>query len=507
MVTQVSSTTVEVPKADSSLQSAGKERHFRALGRNVLLKNISETSRLFQMAFFVVIARRYGPAALGNLTVLLMIGSGVGLLIGDLGINTTTIARMGGSTKSEQREIVSQALFWKGVLCLVALVVMCSGMYVTKRSGTPLEIVWVALISLGVLWMEFLSALTNGVNRLDAEAWLRIVYRGVVYGGGAIVAYFVDLPGDMAYMAISTLAVVAVAFVLLEKRLVSLKICVPQNASLLWESVPVWVTQLAQLTYLKLDVVILGLLHVAAQETGWYAAAWKIADVLTALPSLLSAAALPLICGALPETNVFTIAPKYLKTMYILPFLFVLPLSIGAEWITGLLYGNGFVGTPRVLQILIWAIVPIFVHSFLVIVALATHRQSEAAKFAAATSILGILAAVFLVPQLGYQAMAVICLVANSIFASVMVYRFRNVTASTQWGVFLKCLGSALGIYGFCVVAHRALHPLLLILGGTMAYCVALLIVGVVSLRSVSQAWQFIGSLFWNRPADGVNLV
>src|SRR5215472_15771140 len=110
--------------------------HFQALGLNVLLKHASEASRLFQFAFFVIAARRFGAAGLGNLTVLLMVGSGIGLLLGDFGVNTLMIARMSGGTESERNKIASEALFLKSVLCAAAFVLMCGLMSLTKSAAS-----------------------------------------------------------------------------------------------------------------------------------------------------------------------------------------------------------------------------------------------------------------------------------------------------------------------------------------------------------------------------------
>src|SRR5260370_25761217 len=105
---QISSSVAVAPADGAPSIPAQAGRHFRRLGRNVLLKCMGETPRLFQMAFFVVAARRFGPAALGSLTALMMIGSGIGLLFGDLGINTTMIARMSGG-RVDARESASPA--------------------------------------------------------------------------------------------------------------------------------------------------------------------------------------------------------------------------------------------------------------------------------------------------------------------------------------------------------------------------------------------------------------
>ena len=458
------------------------------------------------MLFFVVVARRFGPTGLGDLTVLLMIGSVVGLVFGDLGVNTTLIARMNGAAGATRERIASTGLFWKIVLSALSFALMTAAMRLTVGFGTWPEILAVAVISCGSLWHEFLASLTNGVNRLDAEARFRLVFRAAVYGGGAVICFFLSLVDVLIFMAAAGVLVLGIAFVVLHLHVT------PVSGSrilpgFLREAVPVWVTQVAQLTYLKLDVVVLGVLHVAAQEVGWYAAGWKIVDVLTVVPALLAGAVLPLISGALPDTDASAIAPGYLKAMYILPFFFVLPLAIGAQWITHLFFGDAFLGTPAVLGILVWGLVPVSAHAFLATLSIAVRRQSEAAELGAATAVLGIVASVVLVPRLGYQSLAVVSLVANSLFAIAMIYRFRNVTGSTHWALGLKSLVGALAVYGLSQVFARSVPGLMLMVCGTAGYGLALLLLRIVTLQDFSRGWRFAGSLLYDRAAERAGAV
>ena len=494
--------TLGATQRDSTIATP-EPRHFRTFGRNLVLKNIGEMSRLFQMAFFVIAARRFGPAALGSLTVLLMVGSAVSLFTGDFGINTNLIARMSSCGDTERRSLVSQALYWKLILSLLAFGFMYFGMFLTRTFPTRTEILVIAVISVGGLWLEFFAALMNGLNRFDTEVWLRIVYRGVVFGGASLIALVCSLSADLIYMAIATAVIVPVVFFLISKRLIPLKLPTgsTRNSVLLRQSFPIWVTQLAQMTYLKFDLVILGLLHVQAQETGWYAAAWKIVDVLTTVPALMAMAALPIISGESAKSSIEAIVPRYLKALYVIPFVFALPLSIGSDWICRVLYGVGFTGTPYILRILAWALVPFFIHAFLAVLSVAVHRQSEAAKLAVLTSVLGMVAAVVLVPIFGYQAMAVVCLVANTFFALAMIYKFRQYTGSTQYVVAVKSTVSALAVYAACSYFSGYAHPLLLIVTGMAAYFLALLLSGVISVGNIKYAWQFAGGLVWNRTA------
>lgn len=491
--------------AATKTRAAGRHR---ALGRNVLFKNVGAASYLFSMVFFLVIARRFGPSALGDLTVLLMVGSVTGLIIGNLGVNTTMVAKMNGAAGAARRQVAAVGFFWKIVLSALSFVLMVAAMRFAVRFGTWPEVLAVAVISEGGLWVEFLSSLTNGVNRLDAEAKLRHAHRAAVYGGGGALAFFLGLTGVLIFMAGASIVVLSCAFFLVRARVVPVDL--PQNyariSCFLKEAVPVWITQISQLTYLKLDVVVLGVLHVAARDVGWYSAAWKIVDVLTVVPALLAAAVLPLISGALKDTSASDIAPGYLKAMYILPFFLILPLSIGAGWIARLLYGTAFTGTAEVLRILIWALAPYCVHAFLATVAVATGRQLEAAKLGAVTAVIGVLAAMILVPRFGYQAIAVISLAANSLFALALIRRFRNVTGSSQYALGLKSLAGGLAVYGLAVVLGGDIPPLAMTLGSVAAYGGVLLVLGVITPGDLHRARRVAGSLLWNRVVGKVSV-
>jgi O-antigen/teichoic acid export membrane protein len=480
---------------------AAQPTHFRALGINVILKNVGELSRLFQMFFFIVVARRFGPVLLGDLSVLLMIGSSVGMFIGDLGINTTMIARVNGSASLQRAKIVAESVFWKTFLGLGSVATMLVVMLLTGTTKSWIDMLAISVISLGSVWLDFLAAITNGLNRLDAEVWLRAAYRGLVYGLGAIFALFFSLSHDLLAMAFAALGVLLASYLVVGKLLIPLPFRWTSSYSLLRESLPVWVTQLAQLTFLRFDLVILGLLHVVAREIGWYSAGWKVVDALTTVPASMAAAALPLMSVGARGSNIAAIAPRYLKAAYVLPLFVVLPLTIGADGLSKLLYGPGFSGTPHILRLLAWALIPIFIHAFLSTVAVAAGRQSQAARMAAITSVLGLTAAIMLVPKFGYQYMAIVCLTANSLYAAAMVYRFRDLTHSMHVLTAIKSLASALAIFAVCLFFLKNVPWALLVIGGMLAYSLSLVTFGVVNLGHVGQAWRFFSSLLFKRPA------
>ena len=489
---------------NGKVQPIGASR-YRTLGRNVALKHVAETSRLFQIMFFLVVARRFGPTGLGDITLLLMIGSVAALVFGDLGLNVTVIARMSGSAEPARSNIASAGLLWKTVLSILSFIAMIAAMALWVRVGTWSEILAAALISCGSIWHEFIAALTNGMNRFEVEAWFRPLYRALVYGSGAAVCLFSGLEPALWCMGVAAIVVSSFGLGYVSGRLVQLEFPASLNVRLLRESVPVWITQLSQLTFFKLDIVLLGILHVGVRETGWYAGAWKIVDVLTTVPALLAGAVLPLISGDSPGTDASAIAPGYLKAMYALPFLFVLPLAVGANWVSRVLYGTAFVATARSLGVLVWALVPIGIHSFLANVAVATNRQYEAAKAGAFAASVGLAAAALLVPRLGYEWMAIISLAANFLFGLLLVVRFRDVTGSMQISVGLKALASALSVYAASLMFVHDIPAPVLMIGAAGSYGVMLLLLGVVTFKDVSRGWRVVGARVSSRSAERIS--
>ena len=98
--------------------------------------------------------------------------------------------------------------------------------------------------------------------------------------------------------------------------------------------------------------------------------------------------------------------------------------------------------------------------------------------------------------------MAVVSLVANSLFAIAMVHRFRTVTRSTHWVLGLKSLVSALVIYGLSLAVVGQVPGWLLSIGVIFAYGFALLLLRVVTLRDFNRGWRLAGSVLWNRAAE-----
>jgi hypothetical protein len=108
------------------------------------------------------------------------------------------------------------------------------------------------------------------------------------------------------------------------------------------------------------------------------------------------------------------------------------------------------------------------------------------------------------VPRFGYEAMAVVCLVANSAFACAMIYKFRDVTEGMQSSVAVRSVASALGVCGICSLLDVAAHPAAVVLGGTAAYCLLMILTGVVTVRHINGGWRLVGSLYGNPPANKV---
>lgn len=131
--------------------------------------------------------------------------------------------------------------------------------------------------------------------------------------------------------------------------------------SLLSRSWPLILSGIAVTVYMRIDLVMLGVM-IGEQAVGEYAAATRISTVWYFIPTLLAASLFPAIVNAKKQGDAFYMKrlQRYFDLNAALSYMVVLPLSFMAPWLIALLFGNQFSGAAPILSIHIWTSLFVF---------------------------------------------------------------------------------------------------------------------------------------------------
>jgi len=199
---------------------------------------------------------------------------------------------------------------------------------------------------------------------------------------------------------------------------------------LLKNSFPLFLTGMAILIYMKIDQVMLKELA-GVQSVGIYAAAVKLCEALYPLSVLVAGSLYPAILG-IKDTNP-TVYNSRLQKLYTLlvwgAFALAIPITILADWIIFILYGNDYSDSIIILRIYVWA--GIFV--FLSVVNNKWMVIENFQKYILLTSLIGMSSNIFLnvllIPRYGASGAAFATLISYGIGSYLCLFFFPKIRA------------------------------------------------------------------------------
>lgn len=131
--------------------------------------------------------------------------------------------------------------------------------------------------------------------------------------------------------------------------------------SLLRESLPLLVGGIAVTVYTRIDMVMIEAMRGAA-EVGVYSAAVRMSEVANFVPMVLAAGLFPsLVSAHAASRQEFSgRAGLYYDLSVAVALLFVVPVTLLAGPIIGILFGEGYTGAAPVLAVHVWSVVFVF---------------------------------------------------------------------------------------------------------------------------------------------------
>ncbi|MFL5605886.1 MAG: flippase [Gemmatimonadaceae bacterium] len=312
----------------------------------------------------VWIARYLGPLQYGELNYSVAF---VALFSGLSTLGLTAIVIRDLVLRPEQREqimIATLLLRTAGAACGVLVILVVA--YLTQ-SGDTLMLSLIAIAAWGTIFQSFDAIDFWFQSQLQAKYSVYAKSAAfLIVSAGKVVLLLVGAPLiAFGWMGLIEFVLAAIGLYIAYRargHTISLSAFQwPVAKNLVWRSFPLFLSGVAIIIYVRLDVVMLGQL-VGQREAGIYSAATKLSEAWYFLPTIIVASVAPAILRMREVDSELYL--KRLRSLYFmlswLAIAVALPFSLLAPWVVDALYGPAFKDAGPVLAIHLWASVAVF---------------------------------------------------------------------------------------------------------------------------------------------------
>ncbi len=256
---------------------------------------------------------------------------------------------------------------------------------------------------------------------------------------------------------------------------------------ILSRSWPIGVSIIFNVVYLRGDILFLSFFRDDA-EVGFYGAAYKIIDTLTAIPVLFMGLILPMLVSAWSDHNRERFAALMQKSFDFFVLL-GLPIAVGAYALATplmvLFGGERFAPSGAILQVLAPTIFIVFVGALYGHAIVGIRKQKPMAFGYAITAVVSIAAYLYFVPRFGGIGAAWVTFISEALLAAITyIVVVKTSGASPRltilWKSALACL-----IMFVTLTATPDMHVLLQVVLGVLAYTAAAIALKMISVREV----------------------
>lgn len=242
------------------------------------------------------------------------------------------------------------------------------------------------------------------------------------------------------------------------------------------------------LIYLKGDILFLSLFRPSA-DVAVYGVAYKVLDVLTALPVMFMGLLLPVLVADWSEGRRDAFR-SHLARAFDLFAVITIPLAVGGQAVgaplIALIAGNGYEASGPLLQILLFALVAVFFSSLYGHAVVAVEKQKVMIFGYAATALLATVGYLTLIPRYGSWGAALVTLGAELFIAVVTYAVVKRVSGAVpSFTVALKALTCAALMYGIVRLLPSTLPVLITVSVGAAAYVASMVAIGGIDIQKI----------------------
>lgn len=463
----------------------------RAGHNSIFLLASQVISKLAGFAGVVLLARILTVSDFGLLALALAITGIVSLFV-ELGLDQLMIREVA----RDQRQIpayFTDAMLIKLVLSIAALIVTILAVRLAGfDAGVASVIMILTLAMLPAGFYHLLVALFMGLEKM---AWvaagnsfgelLRLSLMALVLFAG----YGLEA---VAWTYVVSVSLLALAGFIVVRLKVSELLSPPTMSAMrvmVRQSIPFMFLGLFFVVYFKIDFIMLAWLK-DEQVVGSYAAAFRLMESLLFVPAAFMGAVYPSLSriSSAGRDSVLRASHKTLRYMAMIGIPVGFGVTVLAERIVLLLFGESYSDSVLPLRIIIWAMVLIFINCVCPVGLNATNRQKLSVYVTATGIIVNIALNLFLIPPFGAVGTSVATVVTEMVTTAVFITLFSRNIGRLQLLPASYKPAIAGSIMAGCLLLLGFLPLWLLIPSGAAIYLLSLVALGALGRSDLELA-------------------
>ena len=448
------------------------------LVRNTSINIVTEAvTSVFAAALFMVASRMLGPEGIGIFSLAMTVGAIWGQLP-TFGFEKL-ISRDIGRETERASHYYSHICSTKIIFTLIAMVGVLVNVYILHYSS--LKTFAVLIVSFSVFlfsFISFFSSFFRAFQRAEYEAYLRILLRmGNLILGLAALYLGTGLLGLAFSQTIVAVIAVFLGLYYLKKNFMSISIKwnYAEAKDLVIRSSPFILLSILVLLYVSIGTLMLNIFK-GDYDTGIYAAAGKLIQVMVFFPTAMTSAFLPIMSKLSAERDkndqfvrIYNYAFKYL---FMIGVAIATGFSVLSEPISIFLYGEEFVKSASPLMIMSWAMVFSFLNFIMVNTIIALGKEKLLLYVSAGGVVLNVMFNLWAIPKYGYDGAAASTLITETsvFFAHYIIIRPFLGTQFKPYRLILKPIGAAVATSIVVFLTNSHIHLLFSIAIGAIVF-------------------------------------
>ncbi len=319
-------------------------------------------NQIFQMviSFFVgLLSTRYlGPSNYGSITYVSTYVSFFSSLC-TMGMDTVVISKL-VNYKERDGEVIVTATFIRGIAAIISILALSVVIYVADGNDASLQII-ALILGFKLLLNAFTTVGYWYQYKLLSKKMVIIDMVAFVLGNAFRIWMLATEKNVFWFASYTTVLVLLNVIVDVPVFLKDCKtkkfISKEMTKELLRDCVPYMISGVMISLYSQVDIIMIKHMMNGTDYVGYYSVAYTICNLIAFIPQSISQSARPILMELKKEDNKSynTRVTQTLATIIWLAILYSVFITIFADVVIGILYGESFAPSSGVLKVLVWS--------------------------------------------------------------------------------------------------------------------------------------------------------